>query len=178
VHLNLIRQYLYYSVEAGRVIRTPENGISRGGALSPQTGAILFTHLDRHFSGQPGLWNVRYMDDFLLLPEKRCPLRRAIADLNRYMNLDGFVRHPDKTQVGRLARGFGWCGVQFTAGQLPRISDRSLIMHRDRCRQPDEQLRARRVSEQDITARVSVYRVRWTIWADSIMLCCRTRCVR
>lgn len=168
-YLNLIRQYLYYSVEAGGVIHTPVTGIPRGCALSPQTGAILLTHMDRYFSSQPGLWYVRYMDDFLLLTEKRWPLRRAIADLNRYMQLDGFERHPDKTQVGRLERGFDWCGVQFTAGQLPRISDRSLIKHRDRCRRLDEQLRARYLPNAEVIARVSAYQTRWTIWAERIL---------
>lgn len=167
--LSLIQQYLLYSTETGGVIHTPATGIPRGCALSPQTGAILLSHMDRHLSGQPGLWYIRYMDDFLILTENRWPLRRAIADLNRYLNLEGFERHPDKTQTGRLARGFDWCGVQFTAGQTPRISDRSLTTHRERCRRLEEQLRARGMANKVIAARVSAYRDRWSIWADSIL---------
>ena len=167
--LNLIRQYPDYSTEQGGVIHTPAAGIPRGCALSPQTGAILLSHMDRFFGERPALFYVRYMDDFLILTQTRWPLRRAIADLNRYLNLDGFERHPDKTQAGRLGRGFDWCGVQFTAGQPPRISDRSLTTHRERCRRLDEQLRARGLSDEDRAARVSAYRARWTIWADSVL---------
>ncbi|AVZ00444.1 transposase (plasmid) [Lelliottia sp. WB101] len=167
--LSLIRQYLAYSTEQGGVIRTPGSGIPRGCALSPQTGAILLRHMDRFFSERPALFYVRYMDDVLILTQTRWPLRRAIADLNNFLNLEGFERHPDKTQAGRLERGFDWCGVQFTAGQAPRISDRSLHMHRARCRRLDEQLRARGMSETGIAARVSAYRARWTIWADSVL---------
>jgi hypothetical protein len=167
--LNLIRQYPDYSTEQGGVIHTPAAGIPRGCALSPQTGAILLSHMDRFFGARPGLFYVRYMDDFLILTQTRWPLRRAIADLNNYLNLDGFERHPDKTQAGRLGRGFDWCGVQFTAGQPPRISDRSLTTHRERCRRLDEQLRARGLSDEDRAARVSAYRARWSIWADSVL---------
>lgn len=105
------------------------------------------------------------MGDFLILTEKRWPLRQAIADLN----LDGFTRHPDKTQAGRLGRGFYWCGVQFTAGQSPCISNRSLTTHRERCRRLDEQLWARGMAEEVTAARVSAYRVRWSNWAGSIL---------
>lgn len=123
--LNLIQQYLYYSTETGGEIFTPQTGIPRGSALSPQTGAILLWHMDRHFRELKTLFYVRYMDDFLILTRKRWPLRRAIVDLNNYLNLEGFERHPDKTQTGRLERGFDWCGIQFTQGKPPRISDRS-----------------------------------------------------
>lgn len=60
-----------------------------------------------------------------------------------------------KRRPGRLARGFDWCGVQFTAGESPRISDRSLMKHRERCRRLDEQLRARVMAQTAITAQVS-----------------------
>lgn len=166
--LSLIHQFLHYSTEQAGDIHTPLTGIPRGCALSPQTGAILLWHMDRYFSGRHDLFYVRYMDDFLILTRKRWPLRRAIADLNHYLNLEGFTRHPDKTQTGRLSRGFDWCGVQFTAGQPPRISDRSLTKHRERCRRLDEQLRARGLPETEVAARVQAYRTRWEIWAGSM----------
>ncbi|WP_438499657.1 hypothetical protein [Pantoea ananatis] len=43
--LNLLYQYLYYSVENGGEIRTPETGIPRGCALSPLTGAVFLWHM-------------------------------------------------------------------------------------------------------------------------------------
>ena len=44
--------------------------------------------MPRYFSARKALCYVRYMDDFLILTE------------NGYLDLDGFERHPDKTQTG------------------------------------------------------------------------------
>ncbi len=60
-------------------------------------------------------------------------------------------------------------GVQFTAGQLPRISDRSLIMHRDRCRRLNEQLREMGLPDGEIHIRVPTYRARCIVWADRVL---------
>ncbi|WP_265332151.1 reverse transcriptase domain-containing protein [Enterobacter cancerogenus] len=169
--LSLLHQYLHYSVEDGGVIRTPETGIPRGCALSPLTGAVLLWHMDHHFSGRRGLYYLRYMDDFLILTRTRWPLRHAIRDLNQYLQTEGFTCHPDKTQTGRLSRGLDWCGIDFTVPAQPRISDRSLMKHRERCRRLDEQLRARGESEQDTAARVRAYRARWELWARSLLVC-------
>lgn len=76
---------------------------------------------------------LRYINDFLILMQKRWPLRRAIRGLNQYLQTEGFTCHPDKTQIGRLSRGFDWCGIDFTVPLEPRISDRSLTKHRERC---------------------------------------------
>lgn len=167
--LNLLYQYLYYSVEDGGEIRTPETGIPRGCALSPLTGAVLLWHMDRYFGCQTGLYYLRYMDDFLLLARHRWPLKRAIRDCNQYLQIAGFTCHPDKTQIGRLSRGFDWCGIEFSPPNPPRISDRSLIKHRERCQRLDEQLRARGLSDKDRAARVQAYATRWTIWAHSLV---------
>jgi len=148
-------------------------GIPRGCALSPLTGAILLRHMDHYFSDQRGLYYLRYMDDFLILTRKRWPLRRAIRGLNQYLLTEGFTCHPDKTQIGRLSRGFDWCGIDFTVPLKPRISDRSLTKHRERCLRLDEQLRARERSEQDTAARVQAYRKRWEQWADGLVLAAR-----
>jgi len=108
---DLITQYIGYSVEEGGEFHTPANGISRGCALSPLLGASLLFHVDALFAGQTELFYVRYMDDFLVLSKKRWPLRRAIRLLNEQMHAGGFALHPDKTQIGRLDKGFEWLGL-------------------------------------------------------------------
>ncbi|EAA4084737.1 hypothetical protein DO628_22935 [Salmonella enterica subsp. salamae] len=42
----LIRQFIYYSVEEGGEFHTPDTGISRGCALSPALGATLLRYVD------------------------------------------------------------------------------------------------------------------------------------
>lgn len=59
-----MHQYLYYSVEDGGELYTPETGISRGYSLSPLMGAVQLRYVDRYFSETEGIWYVRYMDDF------------------------------------------------------------------------------------------------------------------
>ncbi|WP_419182168.1 reverse transcriptase domain-containing protein [Pantoea ananatis] len=167
--LHLLYQSLYYSVEDGGEIRTPETGVPRGCALSPLTGAVLLWHMDRYFGCQTGQYYLRYMDDYLLLARHRWPLKRAIRDGNQYLRVAGFTCPPDKRQLGRLSRGFDWCGIECSPPNPPRISVRLLIKHRERCQRLDEQLRARGLSDKDRAARVHAYRTRWTIWAHSLV---------
>lgn len=114
VYRDLLTQYVHYSVEWGGEFFTPASGIARACSLSPLIGGSYLYHVDEVMSRlQPVLYE-RYMDDFLLLSPTRWPLRRAIAHLNGYLADDGFEKHPDKTQIGRIAKGFGWLGRWFT----------------------------------------------------------------
>ncbi|MDD1847320.1 transposase, partial [Aeromonas veronii] len=67
----------------------------------------------------------RYMDDFIILAQRRWPLRKAVRDLNRFFNLSGFEQHPDKTYIGRVEHGFDWLGVQLCERGVTGISPRS-----------------------------------------------------
>ncbi|PNF13486.1 hypothetical protein A6J71_00145 [Enterobacter cancerogenus] len=118
------------------------------------------------------IWHLRHHAR-RLLPRIQQQVRHAIRDLNQYLQTEGFTCHPDKTQTGRLSRGFDWCGIDFTVPAQPRISDRSLMKHRERCRRLNEQLRARGEPEQDTAARVRAYRMRWELWADGLVLAAR-----
>jgi len=97
----------------GGNIHTPSNGIPRGCALSPLIGGSLLHHRDSDFASlrTEDYFYVRYMDDFLLFTRTHWQLRRGISRLANYFNLSGFVRHPDKTQTGKIDRGFDWMGI-------------------------------------------------------------------
>lgn len=111
----MLEQYLYYSVESGGEFHTPERGIPRGCALSPLMGALHLWAVDNHFARQPGIYYARYIDDFVILTKTRWQLRRQVASLNRFFNDYGFRQHPDKTFIGRTAKGFDWMGAQLGA---------------------------------------------------------------
>lgn len=140
VLLDLTKQYIAYSVEDGGEFHTPVNGISRGCALSPMIGASLLVHVDELFDEKKDLFYVRYMDDFLVLSKKRWPLRRAIRVLNEQMNAGGFTLHPDKTQIGRVEKGFDWLGLWFDVSGVRR-SPRSLQMRANKILRLYERLR-------------------------------------
>lgn len=111
---DLIRQYLWYSTECGGEIHKPATDICRGCALSPLVGASVLWHTDEHFNACSGLFYARYMDDFLFLTTTRHRLRRCVKELYEWFEIDGYERHPDKTQIRRISRGFDWTGVWFS----------------------------------------------------------------
>ncbi|ENB9205671.1 TPA: transposase [Serratia marcescens] len=164
----LIRQYVYYSVEEGGEFYTPPAGICRGCALSPLIGGSLLRHIDSFYTGQEGVWYARYMDDFLLLTHTRRQLRQCIKRLHEFFDLGGFETHPDKTQLGRIERGFDWLGVWFSA-QGATIAPRAWENHRAQRARLYEQARRRGLPMAETERRVRAYEARWTIWAESML---------
>ncbi|CAI2532683.1 Retron-type reverse transcriptase [Serratia fonticola] len=166
--VELIEQYLYYSVEDAGEFYTPEHGICRGCALSPLIGGSLLHHVDSYFSTMEGTFYARYMDDFVLLTRTRWQLRRCVKRLHEFFNLGGFETHPDKTQLGRIEHGFDWLGVWFTLAGTT-IAPRVLENHRARRMRLYEQARRQGLSVTDTEARVQTYEARWKIWAERML---------
>lgn len=166
---DLIEQYLYYSVEDGGEIHTPEQGICRGCALSPLIGGSLLHHVDSCFSAQDGIFYLRYMDDFVLLTRTRWQLRRCVKRMHEFFNLSGFETHPDKTQLGRIEHGFDWLGLWFTPTGTS-IAPRALENHRAQRMRLYEQARRRGLSQTATNERVQAYEARWNIWAKGMLL--------
>ncbi|WP_024531420.1 reverse transcriptase domain-containing protein, partial [Serratia fonticola] len=137
--LYLLEQYLHYSVKSGGEFHTPERGIPRGCALSPLMGALHLWAVDNHFVRQPGIYYARYMDDFVILTKTRWQLRRQVASLNRFFNVYGFRQHPDKTFIGRTAKGFDWMGAQLGASGVTGVAPRALANHWAKVRRLYEQ---------------------------------------
>lgn len=164
--LALLIQYVYYSIDLGGVFHTPTKGIPRGCALSPLMGAFHLTKMDAYFA-QKRLHYVRYMDDFVLLTQTRGQLRKAVRQLNQWFTAFGFRQHPDKTFIGRVAKGFDWMGAWLTDKGITGVAPRALENHRNRCRQLYEQ--TSRLSAKDQADRVSQYRLRWSQWVRCIL---------
>ena len=57
-----------------------------------------------------GLFYVRYMDDILVLAPTRWKLRKAVKVVNQVLSTLCLAKHPDKTFIGRIAKGFDWLG--------------------------------------------------------------------
>ena len=171
----LIRQYIHYTVEDGGTFYTPEKGISRGCALSPLMGALHLYDMDEHFSRQRDIHYARYMDDIVILAHTRWSLRKHTKRLMQWFSEYGFEAHPDKTQIGRTAKGFDWMGAWLTHEGVTDIAPRAKANHREKVRRLYERiarvpdwLRHRR--QQQVHARVSAYRKRWNIWAKSVTM--------
>lgn len=115
---------------------------------------------------------MRYMDDFIFLSDRRWPIRRAKKQLYDYFEVSGFECHPDKTQLGKIAHGFDWLGIWFSASGATGIAPRALENYRQRRLRLEEQARRKGLSEAEIMERVQRYERRWHMWAQRQLRCC------
>lgn len=110
---NIIKQYIWYTVEHGGEFFTPSSGICRGSALSPLLGDSFLWYVDSAFSRREDIFYVRYMDDFLFLSTRPWPLRRAIRHLHDYFGMQVLYVIRTKRRLDVLTEGLtGWgCGL-------------------------------------------------------------------
>lgn len=125
--LGLLRQAIERSVERGGLWRDIRTGISRGCPLSPLLGALYLKALDDRL-GNRQVFCVRYMDDILVLTRTHSQLRGAVRPLNRIFDPLKLAQAPDKTFVGRIARGFDFLGYQFSRAPL-RLAAKTIANH-------------------------------------------------
>ena len=158
--LNLLWQAMRRTVTWGGLFRDCRRGIARGCPLSPLLGALFLSALDAEMQ-RLGLFYVRFMDDVVVLAPTRWTLRRAVKRLNAVLAGLGLEKHPEKTFIGRVEKGFDFLGYHFTPQRLSIAEDT-----RRRFR---EQLA--RLYEQGCTDREPVhlgkYIRRWVVWARS-----------
>ncbi len=118
--LNLLWQYMKRIVYCDGFYRDVRCGISLGCPLSPLMGALYLKELDDNMK-KTGLFYVRFMDDWVVIAPTRWKLRDAIRIVNETLNGLRVEKHPDKTFVGRVERGFDFLGYFLKPGIL-RVS--------------------------------------------------------
>ena len=111
--LNLLCQAMRRTVTWGGLYRDCEKGISRGCPLSPLLGAFFLHKLDAAMD-KPGLFYVRFMDDILVLAPTRWKLKHAVKTVNQHLDNLNLAKHPDKTFIGRIEKGFDFLGYRFS----------------------------------------------------------------
>jgi hypothetical protein len=99
--------------------------------LSPLIGAFFLDDLDRRMT-VTGLFYIRFMDDILVLAPTQWKLRRAIGTVNEILRSLGLEKHPDKTFIGRIGRGFDFLGYAFSRGAL-RVARQTSTITRHVC---------------------------------------------
>lgn len=112
VIIGYVSQFLNRCVEWGGLYQDFRKGIPRGSSLSPLLGALYLLELDRKME-KLDVKYFRYMDDILILARTRWKLKEAIRVLNQTINDLKLEKHPDKTLIGRIGRGFDFLGYHF-----------------------------------------------------------------
>jgi hypothetical protein len=115
--LNLLGQYLRRYAERGGLFWDHTQGIALGSPLSPILGAFFLTEVDDALE-RLGLFYVRYMDDILVLAPTRWKLRQAVKVVNQVLTSLRLAKHPDKTFIGRIAKGFDFLGYHLSPDGL------------------------------------------------------------
>jgi hypothetical protein len=110
--LNLLWQVMRRTLTWGGLHRDIRRDISRGCPLSPLLGAFFLHELDVAIA-RHDLFYVRFMDDILILAPTRWRLRRAVKTVNTGLAALGLEKHPDKTYIGRVEKGFDFLGYHF-----------------------------------------------------------------
>lgn len=165
VHLDLLAQFLHYTVEDGGNFHSPRKGIPRASSLSPLLAAFHLTETDRHFEQQPQLRYARFMDDFLIFARTRHHLRRAVKVLNQFLTCHGFIKHPGKTFIGRIARGTDWMGFWLNDKEGGDPAPRAVNNMLQTLRRLYEQTRHLSASQRQV--RVAQYLSHWLRWAGT-----------
>lgn len=132
--LTLVSNYLSQEIMDGMKGWTPEEGTPQGAVISPLLANIYLDPLDKHLAGR-GYAIVRYADDFVVLCRSEGEARKALEEIQSWMDEAKLTLHPEKTRVVDASQpgGFDFLGYHFERGmKWPRTS--SLRKFKDKIR--------------------------------------------
>jgi len=157
--LNLIGQYLRRTSERGGAFWDYDKGISLGCPLSPLIGAFFLNALDAA-AAKLRLFYIRFMDDILILAPTRWQLRGAVKIVNQMLRALGLEKHPDKTFIGSIERGFDFLGYNFSPAGLG-VAKKTIANFIEKASRLYEQERRAATA----AAPLEMYVRRWLRWA-------------
>ncbi len=157
VVLDLVRQYLKRFVSDGGEYTDIEQRISLRCPLSPLMGALYLKPLDDKMT-EMGCFYVRYMDDWVILAPTHWKLRQTIKAVNQVIANLLVEKHPDKTFIGKISRGFDFLGYWFSPLGLA-IGLKTV----ERCLEKVSRLYEQGASD----VRIGEYLRRWWQWVRS-----------
>jgi hypothetical protein len=102
------------------------------------------------------------MDDILVLAPIRWTLRAAVKVMNQVLASLGLVKHPEKTFIGRIEKGFDWLGYHISRAVL-RVATTTLQHFVTRSLRLYEQ----ELREGGTSSRLGDYVRRWVWWVHS-----------
>lgn len=117
--LELIRSFLKQGVmDTHCHIEAGEEGTPQGAVMSPLLANIYLNPLD-HEMVRHGFEIVRYADDFVVLCKTEEEARRAMSQIQQWVEAAGLTLHPEKTRIVDAGQrgGFDFLGYHFERGR-------------------------------------------------------------
>ncbi len=104
------------------------------------------------------------MDDILILTKTRWQNHKAVKQLNLILSTLKVEKHPDKTFIGKIDRGFNFLGYHFSRAAL-RVAGKTLRNHALHIVRLYEQLRKKKATSTEMASSLGLYVTRWQRWA-------------
>lgn len=122
--LNLFWQSLNQPhLGAGRAASTGSaDAVSPRLPLEPRSSVPFISAASTPHEPPQALLYVRFMDHIAVLAPSRRKLRRAVRELNATFAALGLEKHPGKTTIGPIARGFDFPGAQHLTPKGPHAA--------------------------------------------------------
>lgn len=165
----IIKRYLWQvirrTIESGGLYQEITKGIARGCSLSPILGAIYLSAIDKQFA-QQNVFYRRYMDDIVILSKTRWQNRRVVKVLNQWFNRLNITKHPGKTFIGKIEKGFDFLGYHFSRNSL-RLAPNTIRKHVEHINQLYEQQKKKNATSKEIAFILGEYVKRWQCWCTA-----------
>jgi hypothetical protein len=99
----------------------------------------------------------------LILSKTRWQNRKAVKRLNQCLNRLTLEKHPDKTFIGKIDKGFDFLGYHFSRAPLT-VAEKTREKHVLHCVRLYEQLRRQKATANVVAATLERYITRWQRW--------------
>jgi hypothetical protein len=125
--------------------------------------ALFLKPLDQLFE-QSKCFYIRYMDDWIILAPNKSQFRKAIRKANQCLTQLQLQKHPDKTFIGKISRGFDFLGYHFMPPRTTKNAETPNVFLRPSNKNCHQTInRILQIYEQD-TYRIVVYIRRYLAW--------------
>ncbi|HEW97949.1 MAG: hypothetical protein DRR16_16605 [Candidatus Parabeggiatoa sp. nov. 3] len=154
--VRLIWLFMRRTTEFGGNYTDVERGLPLGASISPLLGGLYLTPMDALFEHNKAIFYRRYMDDWIIIQEKRHGLRKSVKIVYDILDALGMQTHPDKTFIGKASKGVSFLGFSICPTGLT-VSDAALSRRDNKIAQLYERGASKR--------RIGLYLARWLGWA-------------
>lgn len=95
-------------------------GTSQGSVISPLLCNLYLHPFDRAMQ-KPGIWLIRYADDFVILSRRKTLIHSAEHWANLNLRRLGLTMHPHKTRITNFNEGFQFIGWFFIRDEMHQL---------------------------------------------------------